>query len=369
MSQVIYSGDKAYKNIKGILEKLSVKKYMLVCGKSIDKMPVMEYLDSIGIEYVRFGGFTPNPKYEEVCDGVNLFRETECEAILAIGGGSPIDVAKCIKLYAKMGECECYLDEECFDSKIPLIAMPTTAGTGSESTRFSVIYKNDEKQSVHHDSIVPDYAILDADVLKSLPVYQKKSTVLDALCQAIESWWSVFSTEESKALAKEAVCLIWKSLYDYTGDSPDKTFEDIMKGSNLAGQAINITATTAPHAMCYKITTRYGLTHGHAVALCLPEVWEFMLKNPEKCTDKRGYEYLYEIFEEIAKALGAKNAEEAPEVFRGMIERLGMEYPKSENRDADLIKLVGSVNVGRLSNNPVGPTREDLFEMYEKIVK
>ena len=85
---------------------------------------------------------------------------------------------------------------------IPFLAMPTTAGTGSEATRYAVIYYDGKKQSVTHDSVVPDVAILEPKVLKTLPLYQKKCTMMDALCQGIESWWSMNSTDESKAREK-----------------------------------------------------------------------------------------------------------------------------------------------------------------------
>ncbi len=129
--------------------------------------------------------YTPNPLYEQVCGGVNLFNKEQCELIVAIGGGSTIDVAKCIKLYCKMDSRINYLKQETFDSGITLIAVPTTAGTGSESTRHAVIYYEGVKQSISHTSIIPDYAVLEPSVLKTLPVYQKKCTMLDALCQAM----------------------------------------------------------------------------------------------------------------------------------------------------------------------------------------
>ena len=108
-----------------------------------------------------------------------------------------------------------YMQQEYIDSGITLIAVPTTAGTGSESTCHAVIYYEGEKQSISHTSIIPNYAILEPSVLETLPVYQKKCTMLDALCQAIESWWSVNSTEESKEYSRKAILAIKENWEEY----------------------------------------------------------------------------------------------------------------------------------------------------------
>ena len=114
-----------------------------------------------------------------------------------------------------MNDGDCYLQQDFSDSGIPLVAIPTTAGTGSESTRFAVIYHQGVKQSVTHPSIIPNYAILEPAVLSSLPVYQKKCTVLDALCQGIESWWSINSTPQSHKLSCEAVRTLVDNIEPY----------------------------------------------------------------------------------------------------------------------------------------------------------
>ena len=352
-------------SIGDVLRELDAKKYLLVYTNSAKKLPVWEYLSDLDIASAHFCGFTPNPKYEEIEEGVKLFCMEECEAIIAIGGGSAIDVAKCIKLYCKMPNDEIYLKQEYTDTGVPLIAMPTTAGTGSESTPFSVIYYGGEKQSVKHPSILPNVAILDSDVLEGLPVYQKKCTVLDALCQAIESWWSVHSDEESRGYAKAAIEKIRNNLYEYIDKNTENSRAEIMSASNLAGRAIAITATTAPHAMCYKLTTTYGYPHGHSVALALPRVWKYMLSHPEGCTDKRGADYLFKTFEDIAAALGYETAEKAAEGFEAMLVSLDIRYPEEAEKETKAQYFADSVNVLRLGNNPVALDNEALFDLYK----
>ena len=139
VKQKIIEGKASYTRLDGIFADLNVKKYMLVCTNSAKRLPVWEHLASLDIPQVLFSGFTPNPKYEEIENGIELFNAESCDAIVALGGGSAIDVAKCIKLYCKMPKDRLYLNQEYVDTGIPLVAIPTTAGTGSESTPFSVI--------------------------------------------------------------------------------------------------------------------------------------------------------------------------------------------------------------------------------------
>ena len=365
MAQTIIFGNDAYQKIGDLLQNSGVTKYLLVCGNSFDKLPVAAYLATLDIPCVRFGGFTSNPKYEEVCEGVKLYRQEGCDGIVAVGGGSPIDVAKCIKLYAKMPDDRLYLQQEYTDTGIPLIAMPTTAGTGSESTRFAVIYLNGVKQSVHHESILPDYAVLCADALENLPVYQKKCTLLDALCQAIESWWSVYSTPESIALAKKATALLMQYAREYVFENTPCAREYIMQASNLAGQAIHITSTTAVHAMSYKMSSTYAIPHGHAVGIGLPKCWRYMQAHLGDCTDQRGAAYLQSVFEEIAKTLGGKTVEEGIAIFENLLADLQISAPKAEQSDLDI--LVASVNTDRLKNNPVDVSK-GLREIYQNIL-
>ena len=250
-----------------------------------------------------------------------------------------------------------------------LIAIPTTAGTGSESTRYAVIYHDGKKQSVTHDSIIPDVAILESKVLKTLPLYQKKCTMMDALCQGIESWWSINSTDVSKEFSKKTIELIVTNWEKYIFENNDESAAQIMLAANYGGRAINITQTTAPHAMSYKITSLFGLPHGHAVAICLPEIWEYMLTHTEKCVDLRGKDYISNVFKSIAKVLGYTTVQEAILFIRSMLTTMGLEHPKSTNCNNDLETLTLSVNPTRLKNNPVSLNQETLRNIYRLIMK
>ncbi len=345
------------------------KKVLLVCDSSFSFLNIKDEIENIPVPYVKFDQFTPNPLYEDVCKGVDLFNAEQCDTILAVGGGSSLDVAKCIKLYCKMSKDELYLDQEYKDTGIKLIAIPTTAGTGSESTRYAVIYYDGKKQSVTHESIIPNVAILEPKVLKTLPLYQKKCTMLDALCQGIESWWSVNSTDESKVYSKIAVETIMKWWREYIFENTDESAVHILDAANYAGRAICITQTTAPHAFSYKVTSLYKLPHGHAVAVCMAEIWKYMLNHLDKCIDARGQDYLSGIFYDIARAMGVNEARTARDAFTNMLKEMEISNPISENREQDLDTLSTSVNPIRLKNNPIVLDSITINSIYSKVLQ
>ncbi len=360
--QKIIASDNFDKSIDSVLKSLNAKRYMLVCDSSFPYLSINKFFDT----EIRFNEFSPNPLYEQVCQGVEMFNSNKCDAIVAVGGGSTIDVAKCIKLFCKMDVSKNYLQQEFRDSGVPLAAVPTTAGTGSESTRYAVIYFEGKKQSITHESIIPDYAVLEPSVLKTLPLYQKKCTLLDALCQGIESWWSVNSTSESIQYSKECIETIAENMNDYIFGESETAAQKIMTAANLSGRAINITQTTAAHAMSYKLTSKYGAPHGYAVALCLPVVWKSMTENFENCVDTRGEKYLSSIFTDIAESLGCNTANEAISFFERTVDSFGMTHPTAEEND--LTELSESVNPVRLKNNPVAFGKDEIYRMYERIL-
>lgn len=358
-----------------IVSQVVKQKLLVVTDASFPFLPIKDAVESLAVKNVRFSDFTSNPVYEDICKGISLCRDEGCDAILAVGGGSAIDVAKCIKL-ALLGlenssGANLFHDGKPTDYQtktLPLIALPTTAGTGSESTHNAVMYYDGAKQTVTNDGILPDYAVLEPAVLATLPLYQKKCTLLDALCQGIESWWSVNSTDESKTYARRAVEGIVRYWRPYIVDNDADAACQVMWAANYAGRAINISATTAAHAMSYKLTSLYGLPHGHAVAVCLPEIWDYMLTPAAVCIDPRGTAYLQAVFGDIAHALGCADAREAVRWFRALMDELDMPSPVSRERDEELTLLSRSVNPVRLKNNPVAIDETQARTLYEAIV-
>lgn len=364
-------------NLPAILKEVGCKKLFLVIDSSYPFLNIKDDIEALQVEEkVKFSDFTPNPLYEQVCNGIELLKQSKCDTILAVGGGSAIDVAKCIKLAVLAKEGNAAVIPPLVSqrlpidgTKIPFIAIPTTAGTGSESTHNAVMYFEGTKQTVTNDGVLPDYAVLEPSVLKTLPLYQKKCTMMDALCQGIESWWSVNSTEESYEYSRKAIELIMANWRKYIFDNDDEAAAKIMLAANYGGRAINITQTTAAHAFSYKITSLYKLPHGHAVAVCLPEIWEYMLGHMDKCIDSRGQEYLGSIFDKIAFTMGCDNPKQAIAEFREMMIDMEMKNPVAENREHEIDVLSHSVNPVRLKNNPVGLEEATIVSLYELIVQ
>lgn len=356
-------------NVRDELQKIwkihNIKKVFIVCDISFPLLDTYEEYLSLNIPYVIFDQFSPNPLYDDVVKGTKLFKDQECDAILAIGGGSAIDVAKCIKLFAVMDESKVYLEQEFKDNSILLAAIPTTSGTGSESTKYAVIYYEGKKQSVTHDSIVPAYAILDYRNLKTLPIYQKKCTMMDAFCQSIESWWSVNATEESRGYAKNALYGIMKNMDAYINNEEEGN-KQMMIAANYAGRAICISQTTAAHAMSYKLTSLYKIPHGRAAFMCLPYIWEYMWDVVKERKDQASIR-LKEIFKEIALAIGCESVKDAIDTIFMINDKIfGSNQVKLNMEDIEILTV--SVNPIRLGNNPVNLSKEELYNLYSKII-
>ncbi len=362
--------------LPAILSKVGCKRLYLVVDSSYPYLSIKDAIESLPAkEMVLFSGFTPNPLYEQVCDGIELLKSSKCDTILAVGGGSALDVAKCIKLAILSNEGNAAIippqvtkQLPIDGTRLPFIAIPTTAGTGSESTHNAVMYYKGAKQTVTNDGILPNYAILEPSVLKTLPIYQKKCTLMDALCQGIESWWSINSTEESHDYSRKTIELIIANWKRYIINNDDVAASHVMMAANYGGRAINIAQTTAAHAFSYKITSLYNLPHGHAVAVCLPVIWEYMLGNMDKCIDSRGKDYLLRVFYDISRAMGCDDPKRAIALFRKMMNDMELNCPTAIRREEDLQVLSTSVNPVRLKNNPIAIDPITAKALYSTIV-
>lgn len=358
-----------YRELDQYFQTHNIGSIFLVCGESLWTMPLGNYFATmesrLQIKTTVFSDFVPNPKYSSVVKGVELFAESKADAIVAVGGGSAMDVAKCVKLFAYMDNRNDFLKQELIPNPIPFVAIPTTAGTGSEATKFSVIYQNGEKQSIADDSCIPHVVVFDPSVLRTLPLYQRKVTMLDALCHGIESFWSVRSTSESKEYAQRAIQGILYYKEPYLNNEEHGNVK-MLEAANLAGRAINISQTTAGHAMSYKLTSLYGIAHGNAVALCVEKLWFYMIRHMEQCIDPRGTQYLKQTFYQIAEAMGYKNINMACQKFSQMLEDLQLARPSICKED--FLVLKNSVNLTRLKNHPIRLEERVIDELYHEIL-
>ena len=345
------------------------KKVLLVCDASLQFLHELREKLYTTAPIIRFSEFQSNPSYDSVVRGVELFRCNDCDSILVVGGGSAIDVAKCIKLYSNMSGNGCdgaWLKMDPIPNDIPFLAVPTTAGTGSEATRYAVVYYEGVKQSITSETIIPDTVLLDPNALKTLPVYQKKATMMDALCHAIESFWSVNSTWESRQYSCQSIRDVLRYMDGYLANT-EKGNAGMLLAAHIAGQAINITQTTAGHAMCYKITSLFGCAHGHAAILCVRVLFPWMTENTDKCIDPRGKGYLKETLDEIGKALGCDDAASGAAKLNEIFRFLELSVPVATKEQ--FAELKTNVNPVRLKNHPIVLDEETIDRLYHRILR
>lgn len=355
-----------YNELTELINKNNINKIFLVTTKSLTKLNSRKYLQKIAninnIQIVLFQDFTPNPTYEDVVKGVKAFKKSKAQLILAIWWWSSIDVAKCIKWFSKMNKKESYLTQQIKRNDIPFATIPTTAWTGSEETDFAVIYYKWEKKSIEHKSLKPDFSIHDEKNLETLPIYQKEATMLDTLSHAIESYWSINSTKISEQYSLRALKL-FISNRDWYLINDRKANRWMLIASNLAWKAINITKTTAWHAMCYKLTSLYGISHGHAAALINSVLFPYMIHQLDKnnCNDARWVNFVNDKFQQLKHIFSSEDA------IKEFIDNLGLYKVKVNSHDIQ--GLTDSVNIQRLKNNPMRLSETDIKKIYTELFK
>ena len=380
-NQIVLGKKNLKEELKSFFQEHSFRKIFLVAGSSFPKLPIGEELQELfselNIAFYHFSDFRANPRLEEVEEGIKAFSAFRGDSILAVGGGSALDTAKCIKLFTGLSKDRSYLEQEYRENDIPLLVHPTTAGTGSESTPFAVIYQDGEKCSVEHESIYPKYRIEDARSLRSLPLYQKKATLLDALSHAMEAIWSKYSNEDSRAYGQKAISLILANYKEYlslenennakaqgkasSAEEPSKqVLESIAEAANLAGKAIAVTKTTAGHALSYKLGSIYQLPHGLATAMVNRALYPFMCREKSRMIHPDNLLFL-------AKCFSAETEEEGAKRYREILEDLEI-LPTLSVKEGDLENLVAAVNPERLSNHPIALREEDIRLLYKEIL-
>lgn len=235
-------------------------------------------LEKAGVKCSFFSDVEPNPTFNTVRRGLDAARRAEADVLIAFGGGSVIDTAKAVNvLYTLGGTVEDYVFPKTVDSRLkPLIAVPTTHGTGSEVTKYSVLVDEEKKikTTISGEGIYPDYAVLDPEVLTYLPRDQSASTGLDALSHAIEGFFSRRSNPYSDMLAGEAAKLVFRYL-PCAVSGLMQCREKVFYASMLAGIAINYGGTNLGHGLGYALTVELGLPHGLANAMILPGAARF----------------------------------------------------------------------------------------------
>jgi alcohol dehydrogenase class IV/choline kinase len=342
------------------LRQSGVSQPFLVCGNSFDKLPNRDAIVGQLGRFERFSDFTPNPSIEEVRLGVEAFGRGGSDGILAVGGGSAIDVAKCVRRLAQLDAQDLGPADRARLQSIPLIAVPTTAGSGSEATHFAVYYDQGVKKSMAHDSMLPDQVFLDPAGLASLPPYPKHAAIVDALAQCVESMWAAGRAEESSDLAERGIRTALAALEGYDNQSDPDSCLAMLEAANLGGRAINLTRTTLAHAMSYGLTTRFGIAHGHAVGLVLPAVWRGLARAAATAEDPVAVA-LRPVLAKLRECFGAVDPVSQ---FERLMATLRLPPIETTHPQAAALELAGGVDPDRMANHPVTVSREQIQTIY-----
>jgi len=327
--------------------------------------------------YFIYSDFNNDPSLDDVYRAIKILSDFKPDVVIALGGGSTIDIAKQVNCLSSNYDTN-RISQDTLASYIinkdllfkkkppPMVVIPTTAGTGSEATQFSVIYINNVKYSIDNQSLLPNQVILDPQLLVDIEPGLIATTTMDALSQAIESLWSIKSNDESTEYATNALLIIRNNIKKIAKGYPDiDTIQKLMDAAHLAGKAINITRTTAPHALSYPLSMHLKIPHGHAVALTLPN---FFIINSStensKINDSRGKTYIKERMEYIFELFLEKGAtaKQCQNEFYNLMEMLNLETDLNKLRikEVDIRIILDDINQDRLANNPIAVSDEDI---------
>ncbi len=346
-------------NLNNILLKENPNSILIVTGKNSFKKSGAEiYFNKISSNYniTFYSKKETNPSFKEILELLIKHEHSNFDLIVAFGGGSVIDFSKLVALFKN----NIFLFKNNFQNSadllntIPIIAIPTTAGSGAESTEFAVMYRENFKSSVLNKKILPKYAILDPKTTFSLSKYQVACSAIDAICQSIESLWARNKNSESELYALKSLALIYPNISGiYENNKNIRSL--FMEGSNLSGKAINISKTTAPHAMSYYLTTFHDIPHGEAVAI---NIEPFIEINFESIRDEVKVK-LFEIFRVSTK-------KEFINSIKLLKLKLGLKSDLSKVNNLNTNKYSSFINIERLKNNPVELSSDDILNLIQR---
>ncbi len=282
-SPQVLEGPGCVRDLPAVIKSQGVNRVLIVIGPNIYKRGLaggmIEELEKIGIDYFVFCDLQANPTDENVEAGLKVFKDNNCEGIIAFGGGSPIDCAKAIaarnanprKSVAQMQGLLKAHRKIC-----PFWAVPTTAGTGTETTVAAVITeaKTHHKASINDTAILPKQAVLDPELTVGLPPFTTATTGMDALCHAVESYtnWK-YCTKYEKDLSRKAVKLIHDNLYKAFLDGSDiEARQNMQLAAFYAGRSFTRGCVGYVHACGHPLSALYDLPHGLVMGVTLPHV-------------------------------------------------------------------------------------------------
>lgn len=378
LNEVSYFGPGARKELPEVINRLGGKKALVVTDKGLIQFgvasKVTEVLDSAGLPYEIFSEVKPNPTVSNVKAGIEAFKNAGADYIIAIGGGSAIDTAKGIGIVVNNPEFSDIVSlEGCAPTKnksVPIIALPTTAGTAAETTINYVIIDEDKKKKMVcvDPNDIPAVAIIDAELMYSLPKGLTAATGMDALTHAIEGYVTKGAWEMSDMFEIEAVRMINKYLRKAVFEPQNPEGRNGMAVAQyIAGMAFSNVGLGLVHGMAHPMGSLFDVPHGVANALLLPTVMEF---NMPYCMDK---------FPQIAEAMGVDisgmSKEEASQAACDAVKKLAVEVGIPQHlselgiKESDIPALAEqALSDVCTPGNPREVTLEDIIELYKKVL-
>jgi len=354
------------------------KRAFIVTDTIMEKLGYLEkciqQLNKKSITVSTYNKVDAEPTNIHVLEALSLCKEEKCDFIIGIGGGSCIDAAKAVAvLYTNGGEVEDYVEKdiEIENNPLPLIAIPTTSGTGSEVTSVAVITnkKTDVKMMMKHPSFIPKVAIIDPVLTSSLPPQITAATGIDALCHAIEAYISKFSQPLTDVLALSAIESIMKYLrIAYEDGRNMEAREAMMIASLQAGIAFSNASVTLVHGMSRPVGALFHVPHGISNAILLPTVLEF--------TKTSAVKRLAKIGRSLNKDLYSNSDEEVADYTLGEIKKLcfDLRIPNLKEYGIDEIEFENAISKmasdaiesGSPANNPRVPSYDEIKELYRE---
>ncbi len=353
--------------LPGELEKIGSKKIMVVTDPKLKKFKLVDRLEKLlaAYEYVVYENIEQNPKDYNITNATAFAVREEVDTIIAFGGGSPNDAAKMIAVMAAQGgDIREYMCGKIkIEKKLKLIAIPTTAGTGSEVTFWSVITNSDLKlkYSIRNPILAPDVAIVDPELTLTVPPEITATTGIDALTHAIEGYTSLRSEPIADAMALYAIRHITKYIERAVKDGSDLEARDnMMIGSLMAGMSIVNTDVGAVHCMSEAIGSIYDAPHGICNSVLLPYVMEYNVIQSER---------KYAIMANYMNVYGPNDlmtASEGIEHIKILSRRIGLPNIKSLNvlsEDFSMLADIAERNASTL-NNPRKIGKDDYLKIF-----
>lgn len=320
----------------------------------------------------QWSDFAPNTDSADLEVGLRLVDQFDPDLVMAVGGGSAMDMAKLLCAYRGVTDGDELRERIRAGAKVTersmrLVLAPTTSGSGAEATHFAVVYIGDDKFSIAGPAMLPDTVLLDPALTVSSSPYQRATSGIDAVAQAVESLWAKAATAQSRSFARAALGLLLPAIESFTTGPDSGSARAMALGAHLAGRAIDLSKTTAAHAMSYGITKRHGLSHGHAVGVTLGAFIEAHADpGPGRLQDGLAPEAHDAVMGEILAAFGAADGTEARTRFGALMRSVGLETSLdkagADTREARE-SLATGVNVERLGNNPVRFSADELTEL------